>query len=179
MSHDYIPNEYKNKAEEIMREIYKLGYRDDTNDGKIKIEEAYNNGLNAAWECARKIAELNKSEQNTLFGVENPYPSQQTLEIFKNFSAAEAIKKIKEHESRVPDKDVGEIKIGDEVMYGARKGVVSKVYSIENGAMNMLEIWLGSSVLVIKANNNNLILTGKHYPEISEVLRKMKGASND
>lgn len=178
MSKDYIPNEYKNKAEEIMREMYKHGYHDAINDGNINMKEAYNSGLNAAWECARKIAELNKSEQNTLFGVNNPYPSKQTLEIFKNFSAAKAIEKVKEYESRVPDKDVGEIKVGDEVMYGTRKGVVSKVYSIENGAMNTLEIWLGSSVLVIKANNNNLILTGKHYPEIAEVLRKMKNESD-
>lgn len=179
MSKDYIPNEYKNKAEEIMREMYKLGYHDGINDGNInnetfyaKVKEAYNNGLNGAWEAARKIAELNKGEQNMLFGVENPYPSQQTLEIFKNFSATEAIEKIKEYESHLPDKDVGEIKIGDEVIVrDEEKGVVTTMTPYE------ITILIDTGGWCICTKRKNVKKTGKHYSQIAEVLRQMKGAS--
>lgn len=173
MSKDYIPNEYKNKAEEIMREMYKHGYHDAINDGNINMKEAYNSGLNAAWECARKIAELNKSEQNTLFGVDNPYPSKQTLEIFKNFSAAEAIKKIKEYESHVPDKDVGEIKVGDEVTHPLKGKALVMGVGGQWAELKYPDTWSCMAV-----SKEGLTKTGKHYPEIAEVLRKMKNESD-
>lgn len=156
MSSDYIPNEYKNKAEEIMREMYKLGYKDGISDGKIKIEEAYNNGLNAAWKAARKIVYPIEYGGIAAGGLRKMFGEVNTYDVLARYSAAEAIEKIKEYESHVPDKDVGEI-----------KGLFIPNITAEmfrNGCLESIEA---------------LMAEGKLY-DIEcprEVLRQMKGAS--
>lgn len=117
MSKDCIPNIYKDKIEEIIRNVYETGYDDGINDGNInngtfnaKIEEVYYNGLYDAWEAARKIVYpieyggLTPGQLSKIFGTAPTY------DILKRFSATEAIENIKEYESHLPDKDVGEIK---------------------------------------------------------------------
>lgn len=120
------------------------------------LEEAYNNGLNAAWEAARKIA-LSKDDGGLdnktfykIFHVTSYYDA------IKDNSATKAIEKIKEYESHLPDKDVGEI-----------KGLFIPNITAEmfrNGCLESIEA---------------LMAEGKLY-DIEcprEVLRQMKGAS--
>lgn len=175
MSSDYIPNEYKNKAEEIMREMYKLGYKDGISDGKIKIEEAYNNGLNAAWEAARKIVKIEYEEAHDVWDA---------TQILESYSAVEAIEKIKEYESHVPDKDVGEIKVGDEIVRGDAHVVITYLDKIP---MKNNEYYRWNGMLLNTCNAGKAggtysgmtgfkhwTKTGKYYPQIAEVLRQMK-----
>lgn len=84
-----------------------------TYGGDLKAE-AYQNGLNDAWEAARKIANMDSMIQKTLFEVYNCYPSKQIADVFENYSADEAISKIKAYEEQ--KKAEKEIKVGDEVL---------------------------------------------------------------
>ena len=90
---------------EMSISIYKRGYDEGVKDGqKGKISEmlvdTYTQGLNDAWECARKIM-LNKvngglptEEHSKIFGY------IATSEVLKNYTASEAIAKIKEYEEQ-------------------------------------------------------------------------------
>ena len=94
-------------VEALSSSVYQRGYKNGIADGNIndgtfakKIEEAYKNGLNDAWGCARKIM-LNKvngglptEEHSKIFGY------VATFEVLKNYTASEAIAKIKEYEEK-------------------------------------------------------------------------------
>lgn len=186
MSKDYIPNEYKNKAEEIMREMYKLGYHDGINDGNInnetfyaKVKEAYNNGLYDAWEAARKIVKIEYEEAHDVWDA---------TQILESYSAVEAIEKIKEYESHVPDKDVGEIKVGDEIVCGDAHVVItyldknhknSEYYKWNGMLLNTCDAGKAGGTYSGMTGFKNWAKTSKHYPEIAEVLERMKGDSDD
>lgn len=195
MSKDYISNEYKNKTEQIMKEIYKLGYSDGISDGNINngtfyamVKEAYNNGLNDAWEAKRKIVYPVEYGGLTRDELTNIFRLAPTYDILQRYSAAEAIEKIKEHESHVPNKDVGEIKVGDEIVCGDAHVVIT--YLDKNHKNSEYYKWNGMLLNTCDAGKvggtysgmtgfKNWAKTSKHYPQIIEVLRQMKGDSND
>ena len=105
--------DYKEAIESIMKDTtskvmdhaikaYRQGYEDGQKEKpqaiyEMKVEE-YNKGLNEAWECARKINNLPKAED--------------LCELFKGkscyeYSASEAIAKIKEYEEKQTKKSCG------------------------------------------------------------------------
>ncbi len=61
---------------------------------RLAIQQAYEKGLKEAWECARKINELDNIE-DALF---NTFHEEQVGNVYDNYSASEAIAKIKEYE---------------------------------------------------------------------------------
>ena len=67
----------------------------------------------------------------------------------------------------------GKIQVGDEVFYGNTKGIVIRPEDGDRYASVFTAI--GEH---ISAENKDLTKTGRHFPEIAEVLRKMKEASN-
>jgi hypothetical protein len=92
-----------NSIETRLRHVYDQGYADGIADGNInsglfadKVREAYNNGLEDAWECARKI----------LFDISLPRDILTELGadsfcgVIHKCSASEVIKKIKEYEEQ-------------------------------------------------------------------------------
>lgn len=153
------------------REAYNKGYKDGISDGNIcngtfrkRIKEAYENGLNDAWECARKIYlntdenGLSGNELYAIFGERGGY-------ILKEYSASEAIAKIKEYD---------EIKVGDEVYCSDRKAVVSRV--VENeilaGKLYSIVFFNGATSCV---NGQGITKTGRYFPQIVEVFEQMRG----
>lgn len=90
---------------------YDKGYKAAKQDVvAIGNKSEYERGLNDSWECAKKIATdkgLNYEELAEIFG----YTSMDT--IFGNFSASEAIARIKEYEDQ-QKKANDEIHVGDE-----------------------------------------------------------------
>lgn len=119
----------------------------------------YENGLNDAWEAARKIGySLKTSIVTEIFGT--PYSSQ----IFSDTSAAEAIAKIRQYEQEKEQK----IKVGDEVNAPCGKAVVT---GMENDSAR----YVYSSGEYGFMEKSNLTRTGRHFPEIAAVLQKMKG----
>lgn len=91
---------------------YEEGYNAGLEDGNVsdstldeKIKEAYENGANDAWECARKIFSM------TVNDVDEIFPECQA-NICEDVSALEAIEKIKEYEEKQKEPV---FKVGDRV----------------------------------------------------------------
>jgi hypothetical protein len=128
--------------------------------------EGYQQGLSDAWEAARKIAVnedyggLSTEAICKIFSTENVYLG--LASIFDNFTASEAIEKLKAYEQ-----EKERIQVGDEVITASGKAVVTGVgpvhfeYVCADGSIGYDEV-------------KNVKKTGRTFPEIAEVLRKMK-----
>lgn len=100
---DKVIHDAMDNIENHVRDVYNQGYSDGLADGNInsglfadKVREAYNNGLVDAWDCARKILydETLPRDILTDLGV-NTFCG-----IIQDYSASEAIAKLKEYEER-------------------------------------------------------------------------------
>lgn len=125
------------------------------------IRKTYEDGLNEAWEVARNItcAPTNggKSEKwvNDMFGY------QSRSAVMRNYSASEAIARIKKHE---------EIKIGDEVTDNdGWKGVVTWISP--DGEYLVVTLQDGSA---LRWKKEHFKKTGRHFPQIAEALKQMQ-----
>ena len=137
-------------------------------------DEGYQDGLNDAWELAKKIIlpmechEVFTGEDlNDIFGMSG-YKN-----VMSTFSASEALAKFQEYEE-ARKKAEAEIKVGDEVIVPNGKRCV--VTGFNRGDNK----W----ILCIDENGDcgpnyhektDLKKTGRHFPQIEEVLKQMKG----
>lgn len=138
------------------REVVKTQYEEP--DPEAIKQEAYQKGLSDARDAARKIAKLNTDEQKRLFGCFGIYF------VAHEFSASEAIEKIRQYEEQE------EIKVGIEVEARAGKAVIIEILREGKTVRYMYpDASTGVNDLC------NLTLTGRYFPEIAEVFKKMKG----
>jgi len=161
-----------NKIEKLHDEIYRMGYQDGIEHGNIndgtfadKVKEAYDNGLTDAWECARRLTHpryggYRDSEQKKIFGYEN------SDDVLTEYSASEAIQKIKEYEEK--QKQPNEFEIGDEVIskYG-NKGCVT---SYDDDELCVLY----RDGTVGRLPKCTYQKTGRQFPFLVAVLNEMK-----
>lgn len=161
----------------IADNIYQQGYEagkaatpfTDTEEAENK---AYNRGLSDVWEVVRKIIEdvvdggYSSDVLLEIFGVST------VQSIFKLNTAAEAIAKIKAYEDK--QKQDAEFKVGDEVYSDAfdDKGVITHI--TDDKVACVCIICSGSTM--IKVGTHGLHKTGRHFPQIAEVLAEMRGA---
>ena len=147
-------------------EGYETGYKDGKKEGDEKLKEAYQNGLNDAWECARKLSlssvddgGLDETVIEKLFGCRAYY-------VVRDTSPSEAIAKIKEYEEKLK---ADEIKVGDEVVIDDSIGIVTRAFP---GAITCYVMRRdGSSG---EEDRNDCKKTGRHFPQIAEALEKMQ-----
>lgn len=138
----------------------RIELKEESEDAKNKT---YEDGLNEAWEAAIKIVCLpsaggySASELMDIFG-ELDISSEHLL---KHNTCAEVIAKIKEYENR--------IKVGDEVKKGEIKGVVIDVGS----PASMSTVWWQDGIVSGWARES-LKKTGRHFPQIEEVLKRLQ-----
>ena len=145
----------------IRKEAYEEGYKEgmqlSIDDAKLKKE--YQRGLNDAWDAARKIpltvneGGLSANALTMIFG------NKSIIQIFKELSASEVTEKIRQYEHE-------EIKVGDEVDDGVANLVVLEIN--EDGTVKGFADD-GSIINAVPRKK-----TGRHFPEIAEVLRKMQ-----
>ena len=136
--------------------------------------KAYQRGLNDAWEAARKIGGIGESaipceDLRRLFGVDAP------CYIFRDTSSYDAVQIILEYEAQKKAEE--EIKVGDEIEYeyfGVTKGVVISKYEEENRVGYKVLCANGCGQLIY-ANTAMPRKTGRHFPQIAEVLKQMQG----
>ena len=162
------------QAEKDMREVgerhYQKGYQDATvkisSDEQAIADKAYQSGLSDAWEAARKIGSnsmCSLKEMGFDFGqcvVKDYNPG---WFVVKNYSASECIEKIWQYEQ----KQEQQIQVGDEVITVFGKAVVLGV-----GPVHVEYVYKNGSSGFDKVEN--VKKTGRHFPEIAEVLQKMK-----
>lgn len=168
-----VLNELVPKTQELHREIFDKGYKQGVNDGsldvKMRVDGAYEKGLNDAWECVRKIVTFRTPEEWDSF-----YDFMEVanyINIFEKYSASEAIVKINEYEEKQKHAD-DEIKVGDivESIYGTNIGkkylvthVISKNYigvASHDGEVGFI-------------NSDNFKKTGRTFPKIFKVLEQL------
>lgn len=124
-------------------------------------KEAYEKGLSDAWEAARKIWKYDTTTLKAIFGE-----GIMRMDWFMKFTASEAIEKLKAYEQ-----EQEEIKVGDEIVAASGKAVVLRVLDV-----NAYYVYKDATWGVMRCEE--LVKTGRHFPEIAEVLQKMKESDN-
>lgn len=141
----------KESCDKCMNEVEDLAYQ----LYSVKVDEAYQRGLNDAWEAARTL--WNTPNRKEIFG----HTTFNT--VLTTLTAQETIEKIRQYEQE-------EIKVGIEVEARAGKAVIIEVLRDGKTVRYMYpDASTGVNDLC------NLTLTGRYFPEIAEVFKKMKG----
>lgn len=127
------------------------------------LDKARQEGREEAWECARNIVLTSGLKSYELEKIFNNINSEYVL---RDFSANEAIQKIKSYEEQKKAEE--EIKVGDEVEY---KGNKMMVVSLENGCVTVIddsaELWIVNAFEAAKK-------TGRHFSQLQEIFDQMK-----
>lgn len=161
---------------------YKQGYKDgedieQKNGAVTKAEVAkmeYERGLNDAWEAARRIvlpsdcyANGLYSHMKEIFGL-NDYLARG---VFTDFSASEAIAKIKEYEEKQEEQaKEEEFKVGDEVNTNTGRFIVLGI-----DAGGWYHLWcLNNGLTYDMICSKNLTKTGRSFPQLAELFKQMK-----
>ena len=142
-------DELRRRAEEIVGSAYTCGVHDGR---KIDYETARECGQNEAWEAARKVYEehIAMSVFGTIYNIPN---------VFRDFTAQEMIRNIKEHEDSIA--------VGDEVK---KDGIVFVV----TGENDHCYYGFDAEGNIVSALKDNTVKTGRHY-DIQTILDDMKG----
>ena len=122
----------------------------------------YENGLKAAWDAARKISTMDSPTRDEIFGLVI------TSNIIDENSASEAIEKIRQYEH-----EQEEIRVGDEVIGIFSSGEHTKPFVITKGNSDYyFGIYSDSGEFC--QGGLKLQKTGRNFPEIAEVLKRMQ-----
>ena len=153
--------------EQVRKEAYDDGYN--AGYGR-EIDASYQEGLSDAWEAARKICLENDDGGIPASAINDIFNVRYYRDALRDFSASECIEKIRQYEQEKEE----QIQVGDEVNAPFGKAIVVNINSVAE------KIWLvyadghGGFEYFKDAPTK----TGRHFPEIAEVLRKMKEADN-
>lgn len=152
--------------EKVREDAFKNGYDAACKDIDIKSKTnaAYQKGLSDAWDAARKICTnwvLPDSVLSKIFGINKTID-----DIMKENTASEAIEKIQAYEQRQEE----QIQVGDEIEAVAGKAVVVYVDYVDEHKVR----YVYSNGVYAFECIDNVTKTGRHFPEIAEVLAKMK-----
>jgi len=158
--------EIEQQIHEFAEKMYQAGYADGNNTNLI--DEAYQEGLNDAWECAKKLTLLSSDGGFSSKIIKEIFGTTNSYSIFDNMSVSTVVDKIKDYEEKQKQADA-EIRVGDEVIVNGDRAIVIKVdidywYRVvyENGNTH----YIHQDTIMDK--------TGKHYPQIVEVLKELK-----
>ena len=165
------PKEIEQQIKNFAEKMYQAGYADSNNTNLI--DEAYQEGLNDAWECFKKLVYPVKDGGFSTERLCEIFGTSLPSHIIRDFSPSEAIQKIKDYEERKKQKDA-EICVGDEVYTSLDenfKYIVTRIYRYDELVANLLS-QNGTWGRVMKLSN--LHKTGKHYDAIEEVLKELR-----
>lgn len=123
--------------------------------------KTYKDGLNEAWEYARKIISADKcdKEMNEAFGDDFYYEG--AMKVLTKYTIAEVAEKLKEHEI---------IKIGDEVVDINLWGIKGVVTETSERYISIVE----KDGSVNRWKKEGFKKTGRHFPQIEELLKRMQ-----
>lgn len=148
----------------IHKEAYEQGYNRGTHDAKKVFEghadEAYQKGLDEAWNAARKLLLLEREGGLSTFG------GLHCREVVSQYSASTVINCIRKYEQ-----EEEKLHVGDEVEWVDEKYVVTYIDS-ENKTADMIHTKDGS--VVEEVYYENCRKTGRHFSEIIKALEKMR-----
>ena len=141
-----MTHEAKQLVEELHDQIYNEGYDD---------------GLNDAWECVKKIEAMDDWE-----ALQRMFGDSRTSEILETHTPFEAIAKIKEYEKEHPRIIDNAIRVGDEVFMMGMRGIVIGIKDTEYEVATKLGVGFVLRSFLEK--------TGTHYAAIADILGTLK-----
>jgi hypothetical protein len=161
----------KKQAQQLIEQAYYRGFKAGREDRqeweKDKADRLIEQGRNEAWEAAGKLMLIGCKEVNNVLS-DGTLSLTRRDEIFSKCTASEAIERIREYEEKQKQKE-DEIKVGDEVVNAS--GDIGVVIGIINNDVSLFIYgWNISQV----TNKICCKKTGRHFPEIAEVLKKLK-----
>ena len=137
-------------------------------------DEGYQEGFADAWDLVQKIVlpvrphfcAFTAQDLKNIFGVDG-YEN-----VLSEFSASEALAKFREYEQKKAD---AKLKVGDEIeISGASSDVPRMVITqIDNHYISTVDA-KGDTRCICK-NTTTFVKTGRHFSEIEELLKQMKG----
>ncbi len=159
--------------EEREKEAYQRGYDDGYEAGcatafKPVSDAEYQRGLNDAWDAAKKLGLSSENGGMKASAIREIFDGAFPLDVFMNYTAKEAIDKIKAYEDKQKDR----IEVGDEVIWKTDDVtlIVTSVY--ESGDLNWCDgVAQDGKVYHTLTENNQK--TGNHY-DIASVLGAMR-----
>lgn len=165
--------------EQVRKEAYEDGYKTAKVQCNIQAEKDlrevgerhYQKGLSDAWDAAKKIylpVEYGGIPADALRQIFN---NKSASGIFKKVSASEAIEKIRQYEQEKKEKEE-QIQVGDEVIIRYKKAVVTEI--TDSFVRIMYSDGSGYALF-----SKNMTKTGRNFPEIAEILAKMKESANE
>ncbi len=167
----------KKQAQELIEQAYQRGFKAGQEKAFVVDSNKFKEqGRDEAWEAAKKIylpikdGGLFEEEIQKIFGVEL------FTTILKEFSVSEVIEKLRAYEEQEKQEEDKEIHVGDEVILNAKSsfGANTKaiVIAIDKATYPYRIMdkdsdtdWVGRDEIDHK--------TGRHFPEIAEVMKKM------
>lgn len=157
-------------TEPDMEQVRKKFYEQGRKDGKIE-------GQAESWVCVKKIAFNPESVECVDDLVRMGFDvgdgngwSEAIEELFEKYTATEAIEKIRQYEQRQEE----QIQVGDEIEAVSGKAVVVYVDYVDEHRVR----YVYSNGVYAFDSIGNVTKTGRHFPEIAEVLAKMKESDN-
>lgn len=128
-------------------------------------DKTYEEGLNDAWELARKITMYTNDD---LFGIKyrelkDIFGEEYLSYIFKNNTPSEALAQIKAYEENE------DIKVGDEVFFNCVNAIVTQIHRLEKRATIMF-----SDGSAGRYNLCDFEKTGRSYPQITKLLMEVR-----
>lgn len=128
---------------------------------KEESEKTYEDGLNEAWELARYISCTPNEGGKSIKWVEDVFGCGNRRDVLRNHSASEVINAMENYEK---------IKVGDEVTDNdGWNGVVTGISP--DGECLVVTLQDGSA---LRWEKEHFKKTGRHFPQIAEVLQKMQ-----
>ena len=144
------------------------------NFGELQ-DEAYQRGLEDAWEAAKKIFgyEIDGGIPIDKIGRVFGYSENETFctaDIIRHNTASEAIAKLKAYEDKQKDR----IEVGDEVEWDGDKYVVTYLnYDIETSKITDYDLLAYDGSVIDHVKKCTFTKTGKHY-DIASILEAMR-----
>ena len=163
LTSDYINEHFGS----LQQDAYDKGYKDGRNVTETQAhDDAYQRGLDDAWEAARKIL---KMPDPPYWGVFEEYKD----DLFRKITAAEAIEKLKAYEEK--QKTDNCIEIGDEVNWDGDNYIVTyRNIDINTGVIQDYDLLGYDGSVADHIKKCSFVKTGRHF-DIQKILEEMKG----
>lgn len=139
-----------------------------------KVEqEAYKKGLDVAWDLAKRLIRQTAPVDLTRMGFGDSIRHENITEILNEFTASEALAKLRDYEARKKAEDEA-VKVGDEMENIDNTNIRMIVTFISpNNCYSGVRI--GDGQVYGGLSPDRWRKTGNHFPEIAAVLEQMKG----
>ena len=147
-------------------EAYQKGYEVGSHEATT-LE--YQQGLDDAWEAARTIVRNTSLNDWKSVGVDIGEWDGDESEALNRYSVSEVIEILKKMGKPNPD----EIKVGDEVEAYSGRAIVFGTFTDTKGN-KFCRYWYPSDDSFNKNKTENLKRTGRHFPQVAELLKAMK-----